>query len=268
MTKQQYKWDAKDYENHSRSQQIWGLELLSKLKLETNKHVLDIGCGDGKITAEIAGIVKNGNVIGIDSSEEMIKLAKNKYPPDSNPNLHFRILDARQLDYRDEFNVVFSNAVFHWIDDHKSLLHRINLCLRRGGRTIIQMGGKGNASEIIQVMSALIDSPTWKTFFKNFKFPYYFYNVEEYSAWVDQTGFSKSRIDLISKYMNHEGPEELEGWIRTTWLPYLQPIPKNLRNKFIREFVKKYLDTFPADENGIVQVKMVRLEVELTKQNN
>ena len=131
----------------------------------------------------------------------MIKLAIKKYPPDANPKLKFRLLDARQLDYREKFNVVFSNAVLHWIDDHKTLLHRIYSCLKPGGRSIIQMGGKGNASEIIEVMSSLISSQPWRMYFKDFKFPYYFYSDDEYSKWIDQTYFSKSRIDLITKYM-------------------------------------------------------------------
>ena len=184
---------------------------------------------------------------------------------DANPKLKFRLLDARQLDYREKFNVVFSNAVLHWIDDHKTLLHRIYSCLKPGGRSIIQMGGKGNASEIIEVMSSLTSSQPWRMYLKDFKFPYYFYSVDEYSTWIDQTNFSKSRIDLITKYMTHDGSKELEGWIRTTWLPYLQQIPKNLHNEFIIEFVNQYLKSYPADENGIIHVKMVRLEVELTK---
>jgi len=262
---QNYNWNAEDYENYSRSQQIWGKELITKLHLRSDEHVLDIGCGDGKITAEIAGIVAKGTVIGIDNSESMIKLANRRYPPEVYPNLHFRLLDARQIDYQDKFHVVFSNAVLHWIDDHLSLLQRIYDCLLPGGRTLIQMGGKGNAFEIIQVLSNIIENEMWGRYFKDFKFPYYFYSVEDYDTWISQTGFLKSRIDLINKYMVHKGREGLEGWIRTTWLPYLQPLPQKLHNKFIRHFSNRYLENFPADKRGDITVKMVRLEVELVK---
>jgi trans-aconitate methyltransferase len=262
---QNYIWDAEDYENHSKSQQIWGQELISKLKLKHNDHVLDIGCGDGKLTVEIAKIVADGEVIGIDSSEEMINLAAKRYPPDSHPNLHFQILDARELNYDQQFDVVFSNAVLHWIHDHQSLLQNIYTCLKPGGRGLLQMGGKGNASEVLNILSTLTSKSPWKQYFENFEFPYSFYGPEEYDKWIGQVGFKKSRIELIPKDMTFDDQSELEGWIRTTWLPYLKTIPEDLRNNFISELCDRYLQSYPSDMKGMIQVKMVRLEVDLIK---
>jgi ubiquinone/menaquinone biosynthesis C-methylase UbiE len=85
-----YKWDAKDYSNFSSGQQKWGRELISKLSLKENDTVLDIGCGDGKITAEIAEQVPAGSVKGIDNSESMIKLASEKFHLINTRIFHFR----------------------------------------------------------------------------------------------------------------------------------------------------------------------------------
>ena len=265
---QKYKWNAEDYEAHSRSQQLWGQELISKLHLKNSEHVLDIGCGDGKITAEISRIVTEGNVLGIDNSENMITLAKRRYPKISYPNLKFQIVDAVQLNYQEKFDVVFSNAVLHWIDDHVSLLSRIFKCLKPGGRALLQMGGKGNASEIITVLSSLINNKSWKRYFKDFEFPYHFYGPEEYTKWINQTGFVKSSVELIPKNMEHNGLKEFEAWIRTTWLPYLKTIPNDLRNKFISQISENYFKAYPTNERSILLVKMVRLEVALVKPYN
>jgi trans-aconitate methyltransferase len=83
--------------------------------------------------------------------------------------------------------------------------------------------------------------------------------------WIAETGFHKSRNELVTKYMEHNGKTEFEGWIRTTWLPYLKTIPERLRNKFIREIADCYIKSYPEDKRGIIKVKMVRLEVELIK---
>jgi trans-aconitate methyltransferase len=262
---QKYNWDAEDYANHSKTQLVWGQELIAKLNLTGNEHVLDIGCGDGKVTVEIAKTVPEGKVLGIDSSEEMTSLAVNKYPTAAYQNLRFELLDAQNINYNQQFDVVFSNAVLHWIPDHQSLLHKIFTSLKPKGRALLQMGGKGNASEIIEVLSKLIKNKPWKNYFKSFSTPYYFHSPLDYDYWLNDIGFLKSRNELIPKEMIHDCRSELEAWIRTTWHPYLKQIPEEFRNKFIEEFTEAYLESHPKTENGTITVKMVRLEVDIIK---
>ena len=96
----------------------WAEELIPKLRLTGNEAVLDIGCGIGKITARIASCMPQGCVIGIDNSEEMIKLARSKFPQTTYLNVSFQVMDARKLTFKEQFDRVFSNAVLHWIIDH------------------------------------------------------------------------------------------------------------------------------------------------------
>ena len=90
-----YKWDATDYQKNSAVQLTWGKELIAKLDLHGNEHILDIGCGDGKVTAEIAAHVPDGKVVGIDSSSGMIDLARATFPANNSPNLSFFQMDAQ-----------------------------------------------------------------------------------------------------------------------------------------------------------------------------
>jgi trans-aconitate methyltransferase len=263
-----YIWDAKDYADHSKSQQQWGRELIKKLDLKGDEHILDIGCGDGKITVEIAKCVSDGQVIGIDSSEEMISLATQKFPNNEYPNLHFKLLAAQDIDYQNKFDIVFSNAVLHWIKEHESLIKKIYASLKSQGRVLLQMGGKGNASDIIKLLSELIQKDPWHIYFQDFNTPYYFYSPDDYETWIRKSGFMKSRVELIPKDMIHSDRNELKGWIRTTWLPYLKQIPKKLHNTFIDDLVDHYLKFYPEDKNGFIKVKMARLEVDLIKPNH
>ena len=82
-----YSWNAEDYKQHSKNQQKWARELIARLKLKGTEDILDIGCGDGKVTAEIASDVPNGSIVGIDNSIPMIELAKKNYPTSKHPNL-------------------------------------------------------------------------------------------------------------------------------------------------------------------------------------
>jgi trans-aconitate 2-methyltransferase len=121
MVEQQksYVWNADDYAKHSSSQYKWAQELIPKLKLSGSEALLDIGCGDGKITAVLAKSLPHGCIVGIDSSENMVTLAQHTFPPDAYPNLSFQRMDARALTFQEKFDHVFSNAALHWITDYR-----------------------------------------------------------------------------------------------------------------------------------------------------
>ena len=260
-----YKWDAGDYKKHSHSQQKWARELIAKLNCMGTEDLLDIGCGDGRVTAEIAGQVPDGSVVGIDNSESMIDLAKRYFPVPTHHNLHFMVMDAAKLSFEAEFDIVFSNAALHWVLDHQPVLAGIYRALRPGGKMLLQMGGKGNAERILSVLDVLREVSAWKKYFTGFGFPYAFFDTGEYIRLLTGSGFTANRVELIAKDMQHDGPEGLAGWLRTTWLPYTERIPEEKRERFIRDLVTAYLNEEPLDAAGKAHVAMMRLEVEARK---
>jgi len=265
MFVQPYRWNAIDYAKSSSIQQQWARELISKLKLRGNENLLDIGSGDGKVTAEIAGCLSNGSVIGIDNSGTMIALAQSQYAKVDFPNLRFQQGDASWLKFENEFDVVFSNATLHWILDQSPVLEGIYKSLKSDGKILLQMGGRGNASDVLAVFDKLIKTNDWHSFFQGFTFPYGFYGAEEYRQWVCEAGFQEVRVELIPKDAIHKDRSAFEGWIRTTWLPYTQRLPEEKRDAFIAQIADEYLQQYSVDENGSVHVHMMRLEVEAVK---
>lgn len=255
------RWNPSDYAAHSSAQESWARELVEKLALAGHEHVLDIGCGDGRITEMIARLVPDGRVVGADSSEEMIHHAREAFPPKRHPNLSFFMADARDLPFREEFDIVFSNACLHWIADHRPVLAGIARSLRPGGRILLQMGGRGNAAGVVDAVAPLIREPEWREWFGGFSFPYGFHGPDEYRVWLAEAGFAEADARLIPKDMVHDGPEGLAGWVRTTWLPYIERVPDHLRERFIHEIVRRYLDVCPPDPGGRTHVAMMRLEV-------
>jgi trans-aconitate 2-methyltransferase len=257
-----YGWDAGDYARHSSAQRDWARELIAKLALQGDECVLDIGCGDGEVSAEIASAVPAGFVAGIDSSLSMVRLARSRQHFAEIANLDCCLADALDLPFRAAFDVVFSNAVLHWVHDHRRVLAGIRRILRPGGRMLLQMGGTGNAAEILRLAAGVMQEPQWVGYFADFVFPYAFYGPEDYLPWLEESGLHPLRVELIPKDMTHQGASELEGWIRTTWLPYTERVPEELRGQFVRQLAASYLARHPLDGTGRAHVAMVRLEVE------
>jgi trans-aconitate 2-methyltransferase len=260
-----YAWNAQDYSKNSANQYAWAKELIPKLKLQGDEALLDIGCGDGKITAEIAKALPKGRVVGIDSSQEMINLAQTLFPQNDYPNLSFQLVDARKIIFQPVFDRVFSNAALHWILAQSEVLFGIERCLKPGGWLLFQMAGKGNAQEIISLLDNMLSLVPWKPYFEGFKFPYGFFGQEEYTNFLLKADLKPLRVELFPKDMKFQGTEGLAGWVRTTWLPFTEKLPEELRTQFVKELVTRYVKTHPVDAQGMVHLGMIRLEVEAQK---
>jgi len=265
MANSGYNWNAQDYAKNSANQFQWAKELIPKLKLQGNETLLDIGCGDGKITVELARYLPNGRVVGVDSSAEMIRLAQHNFPSKDYPNLSFHVMNAKKLTFHSEFDRAFSNAALHWIVDQKTVLNGVKRSLKSGGRLLFQMAGKGNAKDILSIINKLAAVKPWKGFFSTMTFPYGFYDTEEYKAFLQSADLVQLRVELFPKDMKFKGAEGLAGWVRTTWLPFTDKLPIELRPKFVELIVNRYLKEHPADAEGTVHVGMMRIEVEAYK---
>jgi trans-aconitate 2-methyltransferase len=258
-------WNPEDYAKNSDAQLKWAQELRNTLDLRGDESVLDVGCGDGKITADFAKTLSHGRVLGVDSSPEMIAYAQRTYTTEKFPNLSFACVDARALDFDRNFDLIFSNATLHWVDDHQAFLRGANRALETGGRLIISCGGQGNAADILQVFSEIVVQEAWKDYFDDFHNPYFFHSDRDYAPWLESLSFEVERLELVPKDMSHLGGEGLAGWIRTTWMPFTLCVPEHEREQFIADFVEMYLKKIPLDSSGFTCVRMIRLEVNAVK---
>lgn len=254
-----HKWNPADYEKSSSAQYGWAMALISELELCGDERILDIGCGDGRISAHLAGMVPDGSVLGVDLSPDMVGFAARKHAGQG--NLSFQVRDASFLPFRDQFDLVVSFACLHWIEDQLPVLSSVRQSLVQGGRFLMQCGGRGNAARILELTGEIINGPPWKEYFSGFSFPYHFYGPDEYSTWLEEAGLLPLRAELKAKDMVHLGQAGLEGIIRNTWLPYTQRLPAPLQGQFVTEIAERYLERYPLDKKGQAHVQMMRLEV-------
>ena len=258
-------WNPADYAANSTVQQSWARELIARLHLCGDEHILDVGCGDGKVTAELALAVPRGSVVGVDASAEMIGFARNTFPASEISNLQFQVADAREIRFPDRFDVIFSNAALHWVDDHEAILRGAAVGLKVGGRLVVSCGGKGNAHDVFLALRPEMRLKRWCDFFRKMPMPYFFYAPGDYEKWLPAYGFKTHALKLAPKDATYAGAEGLAAWLRATWLPFVQRVPENLREDFIAAVTARYLARHPADAAGKVHVRMVRLEIEAEK---
>ena len=258
-------WNPRDYVAHSAAQLAWANELLARLNLRGHERILDIGCGDGRITAQVARVVTAGRIVGLDSSPEMIEFARGSHPGASHPNLEFVCQDASEMRLDGPFDVVFSNAALHWIADHAALYRAVARLMPPGARLITSCGGRGNAAEFVAVVEELTRNERWTQEFGDFPLPWSFHGADESERWLIAAGLRPIRVALVAKDMTHTDREGLAAWVRTTWLPYTQRLPEDRREAFIADAVEHFLVCHPPDSAGRTHVAMVRLEVDAMK---
>ena len=129
-------WDATDYRANSRAQLALAQEFLDRIAIPADARVLDIGCGDGKVTA----LIRAASVTGCDRSPEMVALAAREHP-----ECTFVVADVRELPFDAEFDVAVSFTALHWVvDGHAEALAAVCDALVPGGRFHAQFPGAGN----------------------------------------------------------------------------------------------------------------------------
>ena len=163
-----FEFDAEKYKKASAHQKQWGKKLIEELDLEGSERVLDLGCGDGDITAQLAELVPNGLVIGIDASQSMIESAQKNYKAE---NMRFDLMDINDIDFEDEFDVVFSNATLHWVKDHRKMLANVFKSLKSKGIARFSFAGDSNCSHFFKVIKEVMAEKEYSGYFKNFDWP-------------------------------------------------------------------------------------------------
>jgi trans-aconitate 2-methyltransferase len=183
-------WDAERYHRLSEPQLAWGRRLLGRLSLRPNERALDLGCGTGRLTAELAagpGIF----IVGLDLSAAMLMQASV-----NGPAALVRADGATLPFLPASFDAVFSAATFHWIRDHDRLFAGIHSTLKPGGRLVAQCGGGPNLARLIGRAHALMRSPEYASHFGTWSDPWLFASVDQTRGRLERAGFTSVDVTL------------------------------------------------------------------------
>ncbi len=218
-------WNADLY--NAKHDFVWkfGTDVVSLLEPRAGERILDLGCGTGHLTAQIAEA--GAIVTGVDRSAEMVAAARVAYP-----NLKFEIVDAKNLSYREEFDAVFSNATLHWIHEPELVLQGVWNALRPGGRFVAELGGKGNIRAMQDAFDlALTEMGAAKAGEVQ---PWYYPSVSEYSTLAERNGFEVRLITLFDRPTGlADGAAGMRNWIGMFAGEYLAKAGDDRREAFV-----------------------------------
>jgi trans-aconitate 2-methyltransferase len=220
-------WDAEVYDRVSDPQLEWAQEVLERLPLRGDEAVLDAGCGSGRVTALLANRLPRGRVIAIDGSASMVAKARETL----GDRAEVREGDLARLDIHEEVDLVYSNAVFHWITDHENLFARLYAALRPGGRLVAQCGGAGNVATLAAAIVEVAAQPRFAEHFAGMRPMWNFATAEETEAVLRAAGFEQVRCWLQRKDVQ---PVEPIDFLATVTLgPHLEQLPDELKEPFV-----------------------------------
>ncbi len=228
-------WDPSLYDTISDLQLGWGRAVLDRIELRGDERVLDAGCGTGKVTALIAERLPDGEVIGVDGSPSMIEEARARVGPD----VELIVSDLLELELDAPVDVVFSNATFHWIEDHDLLFRRLREALLPAGRLEAQFGAKGNVAALVEAVRGAASSEPFAEYVGEIRTPWWFRSEHETSVTLDRAGFVEVSVWTERKTQRYDEPQDLYAFGLGH---YLDPLPAELRDEFVNAVMDRMAD--------------------------
>jgi len=239
-------FDGEKYKQASKQQKAWGRKLIAELQFEGREKILDLGCGDGLLTAELAKLVTEGIVLGIDASQNMIETAK-KY--NAGTNVRFEQLDINEIDFETEFDLVFSNATLHWVKDHKKLLNNVFKALKDKGTARFQFAGDGNCANLVRILKEVTSAKEYATSFNGFEWPWYMPAVDEYRALLEEVPFAEKKVWSENADKHFESAEAIIKWIdQPSLVPFLGCLAGQYRRRFRDAVVERMIKKTRQDD--------------------
>jgi len=245
-------WNAELYKEKHAFVFGYGNNLIEWLQPAAGEQILDLGCGTGELTAQVAE--SGAKVTGLDSSAGMIASAKAHFP-----QVTFQVADATSFSLSAQFDAVFSNATLHWVRQQEKALDRIHQHLKPGGRFVLEMGGKGNVDDITGALEKAMANRgyTYKPF-------WYFPSVGEYTSLLEEYGFRVNQVLYFDRETELADPENgIVEWLQMFGSHFLDQVPEQDRLPLLQEVQESLRATNFRD--GKWYSKYVRLRVKAEK---
>jgi trans-aconitate 2-methyltransferase len=245
-------WNASGYSGIAQLQERMAAEALGLLKLTGTERVLDVGCGNGKVSAQIATRVNRGSVVGIDPSSEMIAFASSQFPSATHTNLQFEVGDARRLPFRDEFDLVVSFNALHWIPDQDAALSSIHRAMKPDSVAQLRLVPAGTRKSLENVIEETRCSSRWKSFFNDFQDPYLHWTPEQYAAAAERNHFHIRGVRTEDQAWDFKSREAFVAFGMVTFVEWTKRLPEEQKLAFVTDVLDRYrlvAGERPGEEN-------------------
>ena len=245
-------WNAEQYLKFKKQRTQPAIDLANRLiKYKANK-ILDIGCGPGNSTAVLADIFPNAHILGVDSSDHMIKKAAITYP-----DILFRLCDVTsELDQLGSYDIIFSNACLQWIPNHEKFIPELMNKLNPGGVLAVQIPMNSQES-LFKIVDRVVKETKWK------------FSLDEETngtllpeEYFDILADCSTSFDIWETVYYHNMPtiQAMLEWVKGTRLkPYLDVLDNNMAEELEQEILSLAADAYSSQRNGEIIFKFRRL---------
>lgn len=243
-------WDAGDYTSNFSFVHRYGEDVLSLVDARPGSFAVDLGCGNGALTEALAA--RSYRVLGVDASAQMLDAARRPHPA-----LPFMHADATEFSLDQKADVIFSNAVFHWIDADKQplLLSNIARQLVPGGQLVCEFGGYGCAERVHAALERAFAA-------RGLAYPrvFYFPTIGQYAPMMEAAGLRVTYAALFDRPTPQKGPDGLRDWIHMFVKTPFEGVAPDVREEIITEAVSSLRGEL-LREDGVFIVDYVRIRL-------
>ncbi len=235
--------DASCYIRNSSLQNSFARRILKNYRISQHAHILDVGCGDGRITAELAIHAKKGSVIGLDASPSMIKSAFSNFPKTKYPNLDFRLGMAEDVSFSQQFDLIVSFSCFHWLRDPEKAIRQLSSSLKQHGEMLILTYPKESPYyKYLQI--ALKNYPDYYPLSANNTM----LSAKEYNKIIKKNNLEIIDFKKHNLFTSYNNPNEIQQYIKG-WLSNYVQLPEYLQDSFLQD-VSSTVTNDPATHRG------------------
>ena len=264
-------WTPGQYLKYASERQRPALDLMARIELTAPGSVVDLGCGAGNVTRILAERWPHARIVGIDNSAAMLAKARDAIPKES--GIEWLAADLAGWAVAappGSFDLVYSNAALHWLDDHATLFPRLMGIVARGGALAVQMPSNFLAPSHVALRDA-VESPRWRAKLRALLREVPVASAAQYFAWLSPHAAS---VDTwTTEYLHvlprsRDGEHPVIGWMKGTALtPFLAVLDADARRAFVADCADRIAGSYPAQPDGRVVFPFRRVFAVATRGN-
>ena len=244
-------WNPQRYRREAGFVAELGRPLLDLLRPGAGERILDLGCGDGRLTLEAAA--GGASLTGVDLSPDLAAAARAR-------GLDVQVADGATLPYPDaQFDAVLSNAALHWMTEPEPVLGEVARVLKPGGRFVGELGGAGNVATIVGAIAGALAQRGIEV---TRAYPWYFPTPAQYRAQLDAAGFTVDTLDRFARPTDL--PADIAGWLATFAESFLAQVPEADRDPLVDD-IRTALEPTLRQPDGRWVADYVRLRFSARK---
>lgn len=243
-------WNARLFDEKHHYVTDYGESLIDLLAPMRGERILDLGCGTGHLTHKIA--LRGAQVVGLDNSPDMIKLAQHNYP-----DLEFVQGEGAAFQFDRPFDGIFSNAALHWMTNAEAVARCMARALKRGGRMVAEFGSRGNINTIITGIQSTLQAFGYYGFQGGL--PWYFPSIGEYASLLERHNFRVIYAADFDRPTPLEGEDGLRDWLTMFGGAFFRLIPADQTEQIIRDIETRLRPALYRDGQWVADYRRLRI---------